>query len=49
MARGAGVRAIAIIGRFPAEQGLRAAKPDALLESLTQLPAALKSLGAPRK
>ena len=33
MARRAGVRAIAIIGRFPTEQGLRAANPDALLES----------------
>jgi phosphoglycolate phosphatase len=45
MARRAGVRAIAIIGRFPTEQGLRAAKPDALLESLMELPSALKSLG----
>jgi HAD superfamily hydrolase (TIGR01549 family) len=49
MARRAGVRAIAIIGRFPTEQGLRAANPDALLESLAQLPAALKSLGRLRK
>jgi HAD superfamily hydrolase (TIGR01509 family) len=42
MARSAGVRAaIAILGPFPTEKRLRAAKPDVLLESITELPAAL--------
>ena len=42
MARSAGVRAaIAILGPFPTEQRLRAAKPDLLLESITELPTAL--------
>ena len=43
MARSAGVRAaIAILGPFPTEKRLRAAKPDLLLESITELPAALQ-------
>ena len=43
MARSAGVRAaIAVLGPFPTEKRLRAAKPDALLESIEELPAALK-------
>jgi HAD superfamily hydrolase (TIGR01509 family) len=43
MARSAGVRAaIAVLGPFPTEKRLRAAKPDALLESILELPAALK-------
>ena len=42
MARSAGVRAaIAILGPFPTEKRLRAAKPDLLLESIAELPAAL--------
>jgi HAD superfamily hydrolase (TIGR01509 family) len=42
MARRAGVRAaIAILGPFPTEKRLRAAKPDLLLASITELPAAL--------
>jgi HAD superfamily hydrolase (TIGR01509 family) len=42
MARSAGVRAaIAILGPFPTEKRLRAAKPDLLLSSLAELPAAL--------
>jgi pyrophosphatase PpaX len=42
MARSAGVRAaIAILGPFRTEKRLRAAKPDLLLESITELPAAL--------
>jgi pyrophosphatase PpaX len=46
MARSAGVRAaIAILGPFPTEKRLRAAKPDLLLESITQLPAALLQFG----
>ena len=43
MARSAGVRAaIAVLGPFPTEKRLRAAKPDALLESIEELPRALK-------
>jgi len=43
MARSAGVRAaIAVLGPFPTERRLRAAKPDVLLESILELPAALK-------
>ena len=42
MARSAGVcAAIAILGPFPTEKRLRAAKPDLLLESISELPAAL--------
>jgi phosphoglycolate phosphatase-like HAD superfamily hydrolase len=42
MARSADVRAaIAILGPFPTERRLRAAKPDLLLESISELPAAL--------
>jgi HAD superfamily hydrolase (TIGR01509 family) len=44
MARRAGVRAIAVIGRFPTEKGLRAAKPEFLLDSITELPAVLDRL-----
>jgi HAD superfamily hydrolase (TIGR01509 family) len=43
MARSAGVRAaIAVLGPFPTENRLRAAKPDALLESIEELPRALQ-------
>ena len=43
MARSAGVRAaIAVLGPFPTEKRLRAAKPDALLESIEELPHALR-------
>jgi HAD superfamily hydrolase (TIGR01549 family) len=44
MSRRAGVRAIAIIGRFPTEAGLRAAKPEFLLNSLKELPGVLTTL-----
>lgn len=44
MARAAGMRAIAVLGPFPIEKRLRAAKPEFLLESLAGLPAVLKSL-----
>jgi phosphoglycolate phosphatase len=44
MAKRAGVRAIAVLGPFPTEKRLRAARPDFLLESIRQLPEALKSL-----
>jgi HAD superfamily hydrolase (TIGR01509 family) len=43
MARSAGARAaIAVLGPFPTEKRLRAAKPDALLESILELPHALR-------
>jgi pyrophosphatase PpaX len=43
MARSAGVRAaIAVLGAFPTEKRLRAAKPDALLESIQELPEVLE-------
>src|SRR5215467_2867993 len=43
MARRAGARAaIAVLGPFPTEKRLRAAKPDLLLESIEELPAALQ-------
>ncbi len=44
MARRAGVRAIGVLGRFPTEKGLRAAKPKILLDSLMELPEALERL-----
>jgi HAD superfamily hydrolase (TIGR01549 family) len=45
MARRAGVRAIAVLGRFPTEQGLRAARPEFLLDSITEIPELLDRLG----
>ena len=45
MARSAGVRTIAVLGRFPTEKRLREAKPEMLLDSLLELPEALKRLG----
>ena len=44
MARRAGVRAIALLGRFPTEKGLRAARPEYLLDSITKIPAILDHL-----
>jgi HAD superfamily hydrolase (TIGR01549 family) len=38
MARGAGMRAIAVLGPFPTEKRLRAAKPEFLLTKLSDLP-----------
>jgi HAD superfamily hydrolase (TIGR01509 family) len=46
MARSAGVQAIAVLGPFPTEKKLRAAKPDYLLESVRELPALLRKLRA---
>jgi len=43
MARRAGVRAIAVLGPFPTEQRLRAARPELLLESIGELPDALQN------
>lgn len=44
MARAAGVQAIAVLGPFPTEKGLRAVKPEFLLNSLEELPGALREL-----
>jgi HAD superfamily hydrolase (TIGR01549 family) len=44
MSRRADVRAIAVIGRFPTEAGLRAAKPEFLLNSLKELPPVLNAI-----
>jgi HAD superfamily hydrolase (TIGR01549 family) len=44
MARRAGVRPIAVLGPFPTEARLRAAKPELLLDSITELPEALRRL-----
>lgn len=44
MARRAGVRAIAVLGPFPTEKRLRAARPEILLESIEELPQALQEL-----
>jgi HAD superfamily hydrolase (TIGR01509 family) len=44
MARGAGVRAIGVLGPFPTEKRLRAAKPEFLMDSLEELPGLLKKL-----
>jgi pyrophosphatase PpaX len=45
MARRAGVRAVGVIGRFPTEKGLRAARPEFLLNCLAELPGVLRQLG----
>jgi HAD superfamily hydrolase (TIGR01549 family) len=44
MAKSAGVQAIAVLGPFPTEKRLRAARPDFLLESIRELPEVLKGL-----
>jgi HAD superfamily hydrolase (TIGR01549 family) len=44
MAQRAGVRVIGVLGPFPTEKRLRAAKPDLLLNSIKELPAALLQL-----
>ena len=44
MAKSAGVRAIAVLGRFPTEKRLRAARPDFLLESIRELPEVLQRI-----
>jgi len=44
MARSAGVRAIAVLGPFPTEKRLRAARPEFLLEGLRELPGLLRRL-----
>jgi len=44
MARRAGVRTIGIMGPFPTAQKLKLSRPDVLLASLSELPAALRKL-----
>jgi HAD superfamily hydrolase (TIGR01509 family) len=44
MAQRAGVRAIGVLGPFPTEKRLRAAKPEFLIGSLEELPDVLKRL-----
>jgi len=44
MARAVGVRAIAVLGPFPTEKRLRAAKPEFLLERLGDLPGLLEKI-----
>jgi HAD superfamily hydrolase (TIGR01509 family) len=44
MAQHAGVRSIGVLGPFPTEKRLRAARPEFLLESLEELPDVLKRL-----
>jgi phosphoglycolate phosphatase len=44
MSQAAGVRAIGVLGPFPTEKQLRAAKPEFLLQSLGELPELLKEI-----
>ena len=44
MARRAGVRAIGVLGPFPTEKRLRAARPECILGSIEELPDVLKRL-----
>lgn len=46
MAKRAGVRAIAVLGPFPTEKRLRAARPDFLLGSIRELPEMLNRLSS---
>jgi HAD superfamily hydrolase (TIGR01509 family) len=46
MARRAGVRAIGVLGPFPTERRLRAARPEFLIKSIEELPEVLKRLRA---
>jgi len=46
MARAVGMPAIAVLGPFPTEKRLRAAKPEFLLKKLEDLPLLLKKIDA---
>lgn len=46
MSRAVGMTAVAVLGPFPTEKRLRAAKPEYLLDRLEELPALLKTIGA---
>ena len=48
MAERASVRAIGVLGPFPTEERLRAARPEYLLKSLRELPSLLKRLQSGR-
>jgi phosphoglycolate phosphatase-like HAD superfamily hydrolase len=43
MAHRAGVRAIGVLGGSPVPERLRAASPDAMIETIVELPALLES------
>ena len=43
MARRAGVRGIGVLGGSPVPERLRAATPDAMIETIRELPAMLKN------
>jgi len=45
MARAVGMRAVAVLGPFPTEKRLRAAKPEFLLKRLLDLPELVEALG----
>lgn len=45
MARRAGVPCVGVLGPFPTHRRLRAARPIALLDSITELPALVRSIG----
>jgi HAD superfamily hydrolase (TIGR01549 family) len=47
MARRAGARAVAVLSSFPTAERLRASHPDALLDSLSELPALLSEWSLP--
>jgi HAD superfamily hydrolase (TIGR01509 family) len=49
MARAVGMPAVAVLGPFPTEKRLRAAKPEFLLKRLTDLPKLLESLNGKAK
>ena len=44
MSRRAGVRAIGVLGPFPTEERLRAAKPEILLDSIRDLPRHIRAM-----
>jgi pyrophosphatase PpaX len=46
MARRAGARAVGVLSSFPTAERLRASQPDALLDSLTELPGLLREWAA---
>jgi phosphoglycolate phosphatase-like HAD superfamily hydrolase len=45
MSRRAGVRPIGVLGPFPTAERVRKAKPDAILNSIRELPRYLKAVG----
>jgi HAD superfamily hydrolase (TIGR01509 family) len=49
MSRRAGVRPIGVLGPFPTAERVRSAKPDAILDSIRELPRYLNAVGNSRK